>query len=218
VALTLSGLPSDRFLFAGFLPAKDKARADTLAELANAPATLVFFETAPRLIRSLQTIGESLPGREVAVARELTKMFEECRSGTPAELAAHYQAHPPKGELVVLVGPPEKALTSEADADGLLRAAGVPCPDASHARAGDCHRQRNARRARVTFQCSEGRRVGADRERTCRNFVAAAATAAAATGRKHPTEQQTCCQAHGVHEASPAAVRLLCRIVAARHG
>ena len=123
VALTLSGLPSDRFLFAGFLPAKDKARAEMLAELAGVRATLVFFETAPRLTKSLAAIGEGLPGREVAVARELTKLYEECRTGTAAELAAHYSANPPRGEIVLLVGPPAETETSEADADALLRAA-----------------------------------------------------------------------------------------------
>ena len=100
-ALTLSGLPSDRFLFAGFLPAKDKGRAEMLAELAAVRATLVFFDTAPRLAKSLEAIGEVLPGREVAVARELTKLYEECRTGTAAELAAHYAAHPPRGSAVL---------------------------------------------------------------------------------------------------------------------
>ena len=123
VALTLSGLPSDRFLFAGFLPGKDKARSEMLAELAGVRATLVFFETAPRLTKSLAAIGEVLPGRQAAVARELTKLYEECRTGSPAELAAHYQAHPPKGEIVLLVAPPVEAEASEADADALLREA-----------------------------------------------------------------------------------------------
>jgi 16S rRNA (cytidine1402-2'-O)-methyltransferase len=122
-ALTLSGLPSDRFLFAGFLPSKDKARDDALAELAAVPATLIFFETAPRLGKALAAIGTVLPGREVAVARELTKLFEECRTGGPVELAAYYAAHPPKGEIVLMVGPPPLQLASEADADALLRAA-----------------------------------------------------------------------------------------------
>ena len=123
VALTLSGLPSDRFLFAGFLPGKDKARAETLAELADLRATLVFFETAPRLTKSLEAIGEVLPEREVAVARELTKLYEECRTGSPDELAAHYEAHPPRGEIVVLVGPPVERAANAADADTLLREA-----------------------------------------------------------------------------------------------
>lgn len=122
VALTLAGLPSDRFLFAGFLPAKDKARRDVLAALAPVPATLVFYETAPRLEDALRALGDVLPGREVAVARELTKKFEECRTGSPEALAAHYAAHPPKGEIVLLVGPPVAAPADPADADALLRA------------------------------------------------------------------------------------------------
>lgn len=124
VALTLAGLPSDRFLFAGFLPSKDKARRDMLAELAPIKATLVFYETAPRLTDSLGAIAEVLPGREAGVARELTKKFEECRTGAPAELIGHYEAHPPKGEIVLLVGPPGEAPPpQEADVDALLRAA-----------------------------------------------------------------------------------------------
>lgn len=123
VALTLAGLPSDRFLFAGFLPNKDKARREVLAELGGVKATLVFYETAPRLTDSLAAIDQVLPGREVAVARELTKKFEECRSGSPGELIAHYAAHPPKGEIVLLIGPPGEAETSADDADTLLKAA-----------------------------------------------------------------------------------------------
>ncbi|MEJ5975930.1 16S rRNA (cytidine(1402)-2'-O)-methyltransferase [Novosphingobium sp. PS1R-30] len=122
VALTLSGLPSDRFLFAGFLPNKDKARRDVLGELAAVPATLAFYDTAPRLEDTLQAIAAVLPGREVAVARELTKKFEECRSGTPEELIAHYAAHPPKGEIVLLIGPPLPAAAKDFDIDALLRA------------------------------------------------------------------------------------------------
>lgn len=120
VALTLAGLPSDRFLFAGFLPSKVKARSDTLAELAAIKATLVFYETAPRLTDALAAIGDALPGREVAVARELTKLFEECRSGSPEELIAHYTSHPPKGEIVLVIAPPAAAQTSFADAGILL--------------------------------------------------------------------------------------------------
>jgi 16S rRNA (cytidine1402-2'-O)-methyltransferase len=120
MALTLSGLPTDRFLFAGFLPAKDKARRETLVELAGVKATLVFFETAPRLAKSLTAIGEALPCRELAVARELTKLYEECRSGTAEELIAHYAAHPPRGEIVLLVGPPAERLADAGHADTLL--------------------------------------------------------------------------------------------------
>nr|WP_250893728.1 16S rRNA (cytidine(1402)-2'-O)-methyltransferase [Croceibacterium selenioxidans] len=123
MALTLSGLPSDRFLFAGFLPNKDKARRDVLEELASVRSTLVFFETAPRLGKALEAIGEVLPGREVAVARELTKLYEECRTGSPTQLALHFEAHPPRGEIVLLVGPPATDVVNEADADALLREA-----------------------------------------------------------------------------------------------
>ena len=123
VALTLSGLPNDRFLFAGFLPAKDKARSEVLEELASVRTTLVFFETAPRLAKSLQAIGERLPGREVAVARELTKLYEECRTGTAEDLAAHYEAHPPRGEIVLVIGPPGETEATAEDADALLREA-----------------------------------------------------------------------------------------------
>ena len=120
-ALALSGLPNDRFLFAGFLPVKDGARAQVLAELSGVRATLIFFESAPRLTKSLAAIADALPGREVAVARELTKLFEECRSGTPADLLAHYSAHPPKGEIVLLIGPPGETVPDAAAAEAMLR-------------------------------------------------------------------------------------------------
>lgn len=121
VALTLAGLPNDRFLFAGFLPVKDKARRDVLQELSGLRATLVFYETAPRLGDALAAIEAVLSGREVAVARELTKKFEECRNGTPAELAEYYAAHPPKGEIVLLIGPPSGEPAVDVDVDALLR-------------------------------------------------------------------------------------------------
>ncbi len=121
--LTLAGLPNDRFLFAGFLPAKDKARADTLAGLAGVEATLIFYETAPRIERALRAIAEIWPTRELAVARELTKLHEECRRGTARELAEHYAAHPPKGEIVLMIGPPVEEAAGQVDSDALLRAA-----------------------------------------------------------------------------------------------
>lgn len=120
VALSLSGLPSDRFLFAGFLPSKDKARRAVLEELGAVQTTLVFFETAPRLLVSLAAINECLPGREIAVARELTKMFEECRSGSVDALAAHYTAHPPKGEIVLMIAPPGAIEPNAEEAEALL--------------------------------------------------------------------------------------------------
>lgn len=120
-ALALSGLPNDRILFSGFLPAKDKARRDVLEELQSLRATLIFFETAPRLEKSLAAIEDVMPGREVAVARELTKLHEECRSGSAAELASHYAAHPPKGEIVLLIGPPAERAPDAGDAEAMLR-------------------------------------------------------------------------------------------------
>ncbi|WFL77034.1 16S rRNA (cytidine(1402)-2'-O)-methyltransferase [Altererythrobacter arenosus] len=120
--LTLSGLPNDRFLFAGFIPVKEKARADFLDDLAGIDATLIFYETGPRLLKSLTAIAEKWPDREVAVARELTKLHEECRAGTAAELAEHYGEHAPKGEIVLLVGPPAEQAPG-GDPDALLREA-----------------------------------------------------------------------------------------------
>ncbi len=120
--MTLAGLPNDRFMFAGFLPVKDKARRDALEETGAVDATLIFYETGPRLVRSLEAIADLWPDREVAVARELTKLHEECRTGTAAELIAHYSAHPPKGEIVLLIGPPAVSASTD-DPDELLRAA-----------------------------------------------------------------------------------------------
>ena len=124
-ALSISGLPTDRFLFSGFLPNKAKARADALLELAPIKATLVFYESGPRLAASLETISVIYGDREVAVARELTKKFEEVVTGTAAELAARYAAQEPKGEIVLIIGPPsEDAATADAgDVDAALREA-----------------------------------------------------------------------------------------------
>lgn len=106
-ALTLAGLPTDRFFFAGFLPPKQEARRKELGELAAIPATLVFLESANRLEDALADMSEVFGAREAAVARELTKKFEEVRRGPLAELAAHYkEAGAPKGEIVIVVGPP----------------------------------------------------------------------------------------------------------------
>jgi 16S rRNA (cytidine1402-2'-O)-methyltransferase len=123
-ALTLAGLPTDRFLFAGFLPAKAKARDDAIAELAPIRATLVLYESGPRLAATLAALGQGLGPREAAVAREISKMFEECVTGSLAELAERYFDAPPKGEIVIVVAPPGEAPPpSEADADALLVAA-----------------------------------------------------------------------------------------------
>lgn len=124
--LVTSGLPSDRFMFCGFLPPKPKARQTALADLTDIPATLIFYESGPRLIACLEDMRQTLGGpRNAAVARELTKLFEETRRGTLDELAAHYLKHgKPKGEIVVLVGPPpEKAAPDEDTLKTALRVA-----------------------------------------------------------------------------------------------
>jgi 16S rRNA (cytidine1402-2'-O)-methyltransferase len=118
-ALTLAGLPTDRFLFVGFLPAKAKARTDAIAEIAAIRATLVFYESGPRLAASLATLANGLGNREAAVARELSKLYEECVTGSLTDLRTRYEDAPPKGEIVVVVGPPsapEPATEDDADA------------------------------------------------------------------------------------------------------
>ncbi|MBB4617548.1 16S rRNA (cytidine(1402)-2'-O)-methyltransferase [Sphingomonas abaci] len=108
-ALTLAGLPTDRFLFLGFLPPKEKARADAIAEVAAVRATLVLYESGPRLGACLATLAAVLGDREAAVTREISKRFEEAVTGTLAMLADRYAEAPPKGEIVVVVAPPGEA-------------------------------------------------------------------------------------------------------------
>lgn len=118
-ALTLAGLPTDRFLFVGFLPSKAGARAESIAEIAGIRATLVFYESGPRLAASLTALAAGLGDREAAVTREITKKFEEAVTGTLSSLAARYADAPPKGEIVVVVAPPgepEPATADDADA------------------------------------------------------------------------------------------------------
>jgi len=121
--LVLSGLPSDRFLFAGFLPNRSAARRTSLGELAAVPATLVFYESPQRLAESLADMAAVLGPREAAVARELTKLYEEVRRGPLPDLSAHYDsAGPPKGEVVVVVAPPGAEAEAQAvDVDSALR-------------------------------------------------------------------------------------------------
>jgi 16S rRNA (cytidine1402-2'-O)-methyltransferase len=123
-ALTLAGLPTDRFLFAGFLPPKAKARADAIAELAGLRATLVFYEGGSRVADCLAALHEGLGDREAAVVREISKLHEECLTGTLSELTAQVAARPPRGEIVIVVGPPAEApAASDADLDAALLAA-----------------------------------------------------------------------------------------------
>ena len=123
-ALSLAGLPTDRFLFLGFLPAKAKARGEAIAEIAGVRATLVLYESGPRLGDTLAALSERLGERDAAVARELTKLHEECVTGRLAELAGRYAETAPKGEIVIVVGPPpQPAEASESDLDDALREA-----------------------------------------------------------------------------------------------
>lgn len=122
-ALLLSGLPSDRFLFAGFLPNKSAARRTAIAEVKAVPATLIFFDSPQRLAASLADLAAVLGPRPAAVARELTKLYEEVRRGPLDELAAHYeQAGPPRGEIVIVVGAPSADSADQGvDLDTALR-------------------------------------------------------------------------------------------------
>jgi len=128
-ALTLSGLPSDRFLFAGFLPSKAGERQTALEEVKAVHATLIFFESAQRLSESLAAMADILGDRQVVVARELTKLHEEVRRGALRELAAHYQAAgAPKGEVTLLVAAPTAAAPDNARIDAALKSALVFMP------------------------------------------------------------------------------------------
>lgn len=133
-ALTLAGLPTDRFLFLGFLPSKEKARAEAIAEIADIRATLILYESGPRLRATLEALAEGLGDREAAVTREISKTFEEAIGGTLISLAERYADAAPRGEIVVIVGPPgPRAAATEQDADALLREALTRLPTAKAA-------------------------------------------------------------------------------------
>jgi len=120
-ALTLAGLPTDRFLFLGFLPSKEAARATAIAEVAAIRATLVLYESGPRLAACLTALAAGLGDRDAAVTREITKRYEEAVTGSLSILAARYADAPPKGEIVVVVAPPgDPEPATEADADAAL--------------------------------------------------------------------------------------------------
>jgi 16S rRNA (cytidine1402-2'-O)-methyltransferase len=108
-ALTLAGLPTDRFLFLGFLPAKPSARATAIAEVAAVKATLILYESGPRLAATLQALHQGLGDRDAAVVREISKKFEESVTERLSVLAERYAEQPPKGEIVVVVAPPAPA-------------------------------------------------------------------------------------------------------------
>ncbi|MBO4285532.1 MAG: 16S rRNA (cytidine(1402)-2'-O)-methyltransferase [Alphaproteobacteria bacterium] len=109
-ALELSGLPTNRFMFLGFVPNKEKARRDLFEEVKNVNTTLVFYETAPRLLQTLEAMTEMFSGREICVVREMTKIYEQSINATAAELAAYFKQNPAKGEIVVVVEPPKEQL------------------------------------------------------------------------------------------------------------
>jgi 16S rRNA (cytidine1402-2'-O)-methyltransferase len=123
-ALTVSGLPTDRFLFEGFLPARGGQRRKRIDEIKLIPATLVLFETGPRIAAALADLAAALGPREAAVGRELTKLYEEVRRGDLASLARHYAAgEEPRGEIVIVIAPPAMPESDAADLDALLRQA-----------------------------------------------------------------------------------------------
>ena len=134
-ALVGSGLPNDAFLFAGFLPSKDKARRDRLAEFSDVMATLIFFESPHRIGATLSAAADVLGAeRQSAVCRELTKTFEEFRRASLGALAEEYRDKPVKGEIVLVIGPPLAAAeTAEADIDALLLKHGETLPAAKAA-------------------------------------------------------------------------------------
>jgi 16S rRNA (cytidine1402-2'-O)-methyltransferase len=112
-ALSLCGLPTDRFLFEGFLPAKKESRKNSLKALKEINASLIFFESARRLTDCLKDIGEILKDREISVLRELTKKFEEVRIGKIDELVEYYMNNVAKGEIVIIVSPPKQITISD---------------------------------------------------------------------------------------------------------
>ncbi len=122
-ALSIAGLPSDRFFFAGFLPSRAAARDAAIAALVAVPGTLIFHETAPRLAATLAALALHLGDRPAAIARELTKRHEEVVTGRLSELAARYAGAPPRGEIVLLVGPGEAGPSTDDEIDAALRRA-----------------------------------------------------------------------------------------------
>ena len=120
-ALQMSGLPTNRFMFAGFIPNKDKARTDLFRELCGIDTTLVFYETAPRLLKTLKVAAEIFGNREFAVAREITKIYEECQTGAPEDVIAHFEKNPPKGEIVFMVAPPSETEKPDINVEDILR-------------------------------------------------------------------------------------------------
>ncbi|MEQ8357424.1 MAG: 16S rRNA (cytidine(1402)-2'-O)-methyltransferase [Kiloniellaceae bacterium] len=170
VALLLSGLPSDRFFFGGFLPPKSGPRRQALQELRGLTASLIFFEGPQRLAASLADMAAVLGRRDAAVARELTKLYEEVRRGPLAELAAHYaEVGPPRGEIVVVVGPPAAGAAAVEDFDldaaleDALTHASLRDAAASVAAAGNLPRRRVYARALELAKAAAAKKNGGER-------------------------------------------------------
>lgn len=121
VALQLSGLPSDRFMFAGFIPNKEKARKDCLENLKNIPATLIFYETAPRILKTLEAAKEVFGNRDMSVVREISKIYEEYVTGKADEIIEKFENQNPRGEIVFLVSPPLEEKLEEIDIRDILK-------------------------------------------------------------------------------------------------
>ncbi len=121
-SLQISGLPTNRFLFAGFIQNKDSARKKLFTELQNINSTLVFYETASRILKTLNIMQDFFKNREIAVARELTKIYEECKNGSVDELIDYFSKNEIKGECVILVSPPcEQSQLSEKEIEDIIK-------------------------------------------------------------------------------------------------
>ena len=120
-ALQLSGLPTNKFMFAGFVPTKEKARTELFNSLQNLDATLVFYETAPRILKTLVAAQNIFADREMAVVREISKMYEETITGTAEELIQKFTEKEPKGEMVFMIAPLGEKVSTKVDIDSLLR-------------------------------------------------------------------------------------------------
>lgn len=105
-ALQLSGMPTNSFMFSGFVPNKDKAKKDAFQTVKELKTTIIFYETATRIIKTLQAAKEIFAEREIAVVREISKVYEECLNGTAEELINHFNQQEPKGEMVLIIAPP----------------------------------------------------------------------------------------------------------------
>ena len=119
-ALQLSGLPTNSFMFAGFIPNKDKARKDFLNKYKELDTTIVFYETATRIQKTLFAAKDIYPNREMAVAREITKMYEECITGSAEQIMSHFEKNEPKGEMVFMVGPLKEKEAADVDVYSVL--------------------------------------------------------------------------------------------------